>query len=313
MKKIIVFAVSLIISFNLTIAHAETQEVNAGITPDSILYPIDKLVDEVKIALADDSQEKIEVITTVAEERLSEAQVMAEEGKEELTKTTVEEYQSKMDDAQSEFKTIIDNENQTTEVKSEEIDKIKEQIDAKYKKSIEVLTKIQEKVSENAKPTIQKVIELQTAKKEAVVNMVEKRHELNTARKALNEAEEMLKAAIESNNEDEIKKASELLNTAKSSFEAKKAELKSAMEAKKQVMKNKELKKEVKNTLKQEVKNGTITKQEAKEVRKMVNGNLENKEKNQERNKTEENNNSKNKKGKGKKFLDTINKNVVSE
>lgn len=98
MKKLIAFTLILFISFN-PIAKAQGQEgdvnVNAGITPDSILYPVDKLIDEVKVALTTDDEKKIETIEQVAQERLAEAQVMAEENKEDLTKQTVEEFQEK--------------------------------------------------------------------------------------------------------------------------------------------------------------------------------------------------------------------------
>ncbi|WDC84567.1 DUF5667 domain-containing protein [Caloramator sp. mosi_1] len=117
MKKYLAFSTALLLMFNITIAKADVQGVDAGITPDSILYPVDKLIDEVKISLTFDEEKKAEVTADVAEERLVEAQVMAEEGKEELVKTTVEEYQNKMNDAQEIVQNIVSEEQKDEEVK----------------------------------------------------------------------------------------------------------------------------------------------------------------------------------------------------
>lgn len=61
-KKLLAFISALIISSNLTIAKADVQGVDAGVTPDSILYPVDKLIDEVKIALTFDEEKKLKLL-----------------------------------------------------------------------------------------------------------------------------------------------------------------------------------------------------------------------------------------------------------
>jgi molybdopterin converting factor small subunit len=79
----------------------------AGITPDSVLYGVDTVLDDIKISLTFNGASKVEAITDVAEERLGESEVMVEEGKEDLAKTAIEEYSENMEIANEILQQII--------------------------------------------------------------------------------------------------------------------------------------------------------------------------------------------------------------
>ncbi|MBW3010927.1 hypothetical protein KY326_01770, partial [Candidatus Woesearchaeota archaeon] len=70
---------------------AEAEE-TAGVTPDSILYPIETTIDDIKLALTTDEAEKAQLAVEIADERLAETVVMAEEGKTEEAAEAQEQH-----------------------------------------------------------------------------------------------------------------------------------------------------------------------------------------------------------------------------
>ena len=76
----------------------ETQEVveqaseDAGITPDSILYPVETAVDDIALAITTDEAAKAELAIEIADERLAETVVMAEENNTEDAAVAQENY-----------------------------------------------------------------------------------------------------------------------------------------------------------------------------------------------------------------------------
>ncbi|HSQ87526.1 DUF5667 domain-containing protein, partial [Romboutsia sp.] len=178
----------------------------AGITPDSILYPIDKLMEKTSLALKFDEEKKVKTLTEIAQERLGESEVMAEEGKQDLVEEALKGYEESIHETTELIDNIveevqnIDNEDmiedEATELTEEEladidkeedkIENLKEELTNQQGQSIEVLGQLQDTVSDEAKVKLQQVLEMQIAKKEAVTNLVEKVHEFNKEKKELN-------------------------------------------------------------------------------------------------------------------------------
>jgi hypothetical protein len=87
MKKLKIFVVTVAMLANIGgTAFAEGVDSfkdNAGITPDSILYGVDKALENVKLSITFTGEGKVEVLSDIAEERLGESEAMAEAGNED--------------------------------------------------------------------------------------------------------------------------------------------------------------------------------------------------------------------------------------
>jgi hypothetical protein len=119
MKKILITVIiASMLGFN-TIAYAaeEGTGVDAGITPDSILYPVDKLVEDVQLTLTSDPQKEAELLLDFSQERLAEASQMTEEQKTEYAETAVDGYIETLNQAQEKVAEVAADENTPTEVK----------------------------------------------------------------------------------------------------------------------------------------------------------------------------------------------------
>lgn len=321
MKKLKVFVATLVVLANVSgMAFAEGSvsfSDAAGITPDSILYGVDKALDSAKVALSFNDEKKVEAMADVAEERLGESEVMVKEGQEDLAKGAIDEYSKNMQEANELLQGIIkdtegkevapagNEENSTTkkqgandqsttaegnkeettttkgqatdenkvdkedvkidENKNKDVKELEAKIIARQQKAIEVLKAIQEKVSDSAKGTIASVIEMQTAKKEAITQMVEKREVLTTAKQEVKDAMAKMEETKKSGNEEAIKAAEEALKASKAKYIESKTDFKEAFKVNKTVNKEtKKLNSDLVKTLHKEVKEGNITKEEAK-------------------------------------------------
>lgn len=86
------------LGFNATAAYASSEtttpenQVQAGITPDSFLYSIDKLFEEINLKLASSTEEEAKLLIQFAQERLAEAKTLIDNKDEELIKTIVTDY-----------------------------------------------------------------------------------------------------------------------------------------------------------------------------------------------------------------------------
>ena len=276
MKKFAVIAAAAVIVSGLNTT-AFADEVNsyrskAGIKPDSILYPIDKAFDNLRITLTVGNENKAKVLIEIAEERLGEGQVMSDENKTDLMKQAVLDYNKDMNDACAKIQTVSTNDKvNTDDNKSEELTKTIEAVSLKQEKSIEVLKALENKVSDNAKETIENVIKMQTAKKDAVANMVAKRHALNAARKAYHAAAVELKKVTKTGDQTAITTAAAALDDLQAKYTQAKSDLESAITAKQQAVKAaKDSVDAAKAAVSTEVKNGAITKEDVKNAVKPV-------------------------------------------
>lgn len=270
MKKFAAIAAAAVIASGLTTTafadNVNSYRSKAGITPDSILYPVDRAIDNLKITLTFGNENKSKVLIKIAEERLGEGQAMSDENKTGLMKEAIEDYNNKMNEACDKIQTAsADAKINNDENKSEELSKTAETINLKQEKSIVVLKALESKVSDSAKSAIENVIKMQTAKKESVANMVAKRHELNAARKAYHAAEVELKKVTKTGDAAAIKTAADTCNALKDKYTTAQQALADAVRAKQAAVKGvKDTVDTAKDAIKSEVKNGTITKEDVK-------------------------------------------------
>jgi hypothetical protein len=192
----------------------------AGITPDSILYPFDKLLDEIRIIFSFTDGSKVETLISIAQERLGESEVMIEAGKNEEALEALDEYKEIIERANE----VLDNAAERAEAaedekKSEELAELEEKLAEEKDAAVEVIENIQERVEDGeTREALSIVIEMQIAKREAVRAMVDARHQLNAARKDYNMARVELKKAQKSNDAEAIAKAEELLKNAEEAY-----------------------------------------------------------------------------------------------
>ncbi|MBC2581112.1 DUF5667 domain-containing protein [Clostridium sp. DJ247] len=270
MKKIGLFVTALAVSLSLggnVFADTTTATLadQAGITPDNtIVYPIDKALDNLKISMASGDDKKAEALADVAEERLGESEVMTEKGKTGLSTEIINEYNDKITEAQEKVADAIDKaSNGTTDsaIKLDELKNLETKIADKQLKSIEVLKNIENKVSGNAKETISQVIEMQTRKKEAIAAVIKERQILLQTKKAVKEAEKSLEQAKKAGDEQAIKTAEDTLKQAQQALNTENEKFSQVVEAKKQAMKGGvgQLKKQAKKDKKEQAKDAANT------------------------------------------------------
>ncbi|SHH93540.1 DUF5667 domain-containing protein [Clostridium grantii] len=250
MKKTISIILGIFLACSLSLsafAEGEATLINsAGITPDSFLYPVDEFIEDIALMLANEDEEKVQLLTEIAEERLGESEVMAGEGKEDFAEEALASYDESLNKATEIIEEIINNSelneldiNDTAE-ESQEQDAINEEyihglkniIDESRDETIEVLENISEKTSEEGKEKLELVIQMQKEKKEAVKNMVEKRHELNAKKKELNSAKAQLIKESKKGDEESVIKVQEEYDLKLVNYNNSKTELNAAKEYK---------------------------------------------------------------------------------
>jgi Domain of unknown function (DUF5667) len=126
----------------------DVLEVEAGITPDSALYTLDTLADDVSLALTFDEAEKAELAIEIAEERLAETEQMIEEGETEAADEAQAEHDESIADAEEALDEIETNgEVETSEEAIQEMENIRERIQTHSEKVEAVKNRIMEKKS----------------------------------------------------------------------------------------------------------------------------------------------------------------------
>jgi hypothetical protein len=247
MKKISLFVAAVVVSLSIggkVFADANTATLadQAGITPDNtILYPVDKALDDLKVSIASGDAKETEALVDIAEERLGESEIMADKEKTDLSTQALNEYNSKMTEAEDNLDAAIDeaSNSNTTDiaVKLDELQKLETTITNKQMKSIEVLKNIESKVPEKAKETLAQVIEMQTRKKEAIIAVAKERQALLQDKKTVKEAEKKLEEAKKTGDAEAIKAAETTLTTAQAALSTQNQKLAQAVSTKKEAMK----------------------------------------------------------------------------
>lgn len=101
LKTLFVILVISCMMFNPAYASVlEAEEgTDAGVTPDSIWYTFDRLIENVQLALEGTPSGEADLLLAFARERLAEASVMEEEDKEEFLKEAMDDYLDQYEDA----------------------------------------------------------------------------------------------------------------------------------------------------------------------------------------------------------------------
>ncbi|GKU26108.1 DUF5667 domain-containing protein [Clostridium folliculivorans] len=259
MKKKYVLALSLMFSLSFSVpAFAADTTTNkttdyksyAGLTPNSIFYPLDKAIENIQLRFTKDPNKKIEKLLEIQKERLGEIQTLVEKDKKNLVPIALEGLEYATSQTQTETAKIITDtnvskpitdsdtttsDNTTTAGSTSELDKEIAAIDSTTKSientntdSIEILDSIKDQLPQEEQDKLSAVVEMQKQKKEAVKQMVSAIHDLNTARKQVNEANKALKDATKSGDSSAIAKAQETLNVANEAFTQKQTALETA-------------------------------------------------------------------------------------
>jgi hypothetical protein len=215
-----------------------TYKAEAGITPDSMFYPIDKLIDQLQVIVSFTDGSKVEAILSNSQERLGESELMAEAGKQEAAQKALVAYTEAVAEANDKLDEIIEAFQDSEDgEKDEKIAKLEEAVAEEQKSSTEILEGMTDEVSGDYEEVLDRVIEMQTAKKAAVRAMVDARHELNASRKEYNATKVQLKKVEKSGDEELIKKAQEALKVAEEALRIESVEYKTAFETKQETVK----------------------------------------------------------------------------
>ncbi|MBB6217365.1 vacuolar-type H+-ATPase subunit I/STV1 [Anaerosolibacter carboniphilus] len=139
MKKVIISGlVAGLLSVTPIFADEINNTVNPGITPDSPLYTVDQLVEDIQLSLTSNIERKAEILLAITQERLAEAKQMTEEDKVEFVKKAMEAYGEKIEEA---FETV-----------SEAI--LKESIDSAAKEALSIQLEDSTEVIESVEAVI---------------------------------------------------------------------------------------------------------------------------------------------------------------
>ncbi|MFC1663700.1 DUF5667 domain-containing protein [Patescibacteria group bacterium] len=137
---------SLLISFNFVQAQ-EIELPDPGLTPDSPLYFLETIIEEIGTFFTFGDLKKAERHAALAAERLAEAQVIAGKGKPELTEKTLARYEMQLQNSMARA--------EKAQAKGENTEEVMAKVGQATSNHLEVLAEVYEKVPEQAKPAIE--------------------------------------------------------------------------------------------------------------------------------------------------------------
>ncbi len=155
-----------------------TQE--PGITPDSLFYSLDKLMEKIQLALISDAVNEAETLAKIAQERLAESNAMAEKSEVELTQKALEEYKTNLTQAVALIETAMADGKQVATV-MDSINNANINDAAAVEK---ILASIPEEFREEAKLEIEKLAAATEATTE-VAQVVENEEEENSVKQEI--------------------------------------------------------------------------------------------------------------------------------
>jgi len=101
------------------VVNDDTQLAESGITPDSFIYGLDKLAENIKIVITFDSVEKAKLFLELAEERLAESKDMMDVDKLELAEQAINDYKEALNKATATADTALEDGEEVSEVTKE--------------------------------------------------------------------------------------------------------------------------------------------------------------------------------------------------
>jgi hypothetical protein len=150
-----------------------TQE--AGITPDSALYSLDKLIEKIQLALISDAVKEAEALAKIAQERLAESNAMADKADIELTQVALVEYKTNLEQAVLLIETAMTD--------GKEVAEVMDAINAANLKDAAVVEKILTSIPEEFRAEVKVAIENVAAAAQATnetAQVVENKEEENS-------------------------------------------------------------------------------------------------------------------------------------
>ncbi len=102
MKRIFILTISALIFLGSGVKAEETISLKdqAGITPDSILYSVDTVLENISLNLTVD-KDKPEQLLDILNERLGEIEVLAEKNEDELVEKTLNDYNNTVEEVEN--------------------------------------------------------------------------------------------------------------------------------------------------------------------------------------------------------------------
>lgn len=144
----------------------EEPETEAGTTPDSLLYGLDKAFEKISLVLTFDKAKKAEKRLKIASERIAELRVMIKKGKLEFTEKLAKEHDEEMEEVEKDI--------EEAKALGKNVTLLREHVAEMTYKHVIVLQEVLLKVPEQAKPAIEKVINKSIEGNERVVENIEK-------------------------------------------------------------------------------------------------------------------------------------------
>lgn len=142
-KKIISGVMAGLLSMAPVFADETTITTDPGITPDSVLYSVDQLVEDIRLSMISDIEKKAELLIAITQERLAEAKQMTEEDKIEYVNKAMEAYGERIEEA---FESVSE------AVLKESIDSaVKETLKLQLEDSAGVIESVEAVVDDNQK------------------------------------------------------------------------------------------------------------------------------------------------------------------
>lgn len=198
MAMLLVFSVMpMVVAQDTVVEPVETEIIDAGITPDSPLYGLERAMERLKLVFMRDKASRALYKIQMAEERLAEAEQMLEEDNFEAAQEAEEAHNEIIEEAQQEAEEIeTDDGEEVAEEALEDVEKVQLALLAHGEKVALVHNRILEKMrtnnaSEEKLAHIGEVFAKITAKAQEMEQKVaEKRERVRTRYKVLSELDE---------------------------------------------------------------------------------------------------------------------------
>ena len=168
MKQILALLISMLV-LSMPMALAQEEELDGGVAPDSVFYGVDKALDRISLALSRGKAAKTEKGLKIAQERLAEAQAMADQGKLEEAEEAQLEHEEVLTEASTTLEELETNGSvEKSKEALEEVSDLQNKVESHYDKVREVKEGILERQREKMSPE-------QLAKLEQVFNKIQEK------------------------------------------------------------------------------------------------------------------------------------------
>ncbi|MEX0932981.1 MAG: S8 family serine peptidase [Candidatus Pacearchaeota archaeon] len=181
----------------------ESSRFNAGINPGNVFYGLDRLFERIGLALEFDPLEKAKLHIKYSEERLAEAQILAEEGDVERAQEIISDYEENLENSRRISEIAMGLGDNTTTVN--------ELIAEATSIHLKVLGDIYNKVPEQARPSIEQAIENSARGRAEAINALNEDSIVEDEQKTEDEEIEE-KVETEDRNESDDKNLDKVLN-----------------------------------------------------------------------------------------------------